>query len=90
MGCELKLFMLPLRGSELACDQAHPMHTTEVTIDEPVGVFVVGAGLAVSPVAVENVLMGVDEAAGSCYRALVERIRSHQIILSGVSQVRNQ
>src|ERR1700720_518606 len=110
MGGELKLLMLPLRGSKLTRDQAHPMHTTEVTINEPVaglsvvvrsvgqaempfpvlvprmrlqeGVFVFGAGLTVSPVTVENVLMGVDEASGSCYRALVERIRSHQIILS--------
>src|SRR3984893_12744940 len=110
MGGELKLFMLPLRGSKVTCDQAHPMHATEVTIDEPVpglrvvvrsvgqaempfpvlvprmrlqeGVFVIGAGLTVPPVTVENVLMGVDEASGSCYRALVERIRSHQIILS--------
>jgi hypothetical protein len=48
------------------------------------GVLVVWAGLAVGPVAVEHVLVRVDEPARLCKCMLVYRVRSHCTILPAV------
>ena len=40
-------------------------------------VFILGAWLSLAPVAVEDVLAGIDEAASVRDRALIDRIRSH-------------
>src|ERR687891_415869 len=45
------------------------------------GVLVGGAGLDVAPIAVEYVLVGIDESSRSCYGVVVDRVRSHRFIL---------
>src|ERR1700722_17702514 len=45
------------------------------------GVFVVSAWLTLAPVALQNVLMRVDQPFGACYCARVDRVRSHRFIV---------
>ena len=44
VGSEFDLFVSPLRGSVLASDQAGPMHSTKVPVDETVSGFGVLTG----------------------------------------------
>jgi hypothetical protein len=109
MGGELDLLVSPLGGPVLTSDQAHPMDTPKVPIDERVpglgvvgrtrsepqmplgvvipgvrrqeGVLLLGAGLHLAPLAVEHVLVRVDQPSGSRHRALIDRVGSHGRIL---------
>jgi hypothetical protein len=67
---EFDLFVSPLRGSVLASDQAGPMHSTKVPVDE--GVLVGGLRLSLDPIAVEHVLVSVDKPSCVYYSALVD------------------